>query len=95
MIIYSLTHDSVSGAVNAVAPNPSTNAEFSKALGKAVNRPAFMPAPAIALKLAMGEMSELVLASQKVEAKKILDSGFVFTYPKIQEALDEICKKKG
>jgi len=95
MILYSLTHDNVSGAVNAVAPNPSTNAEFSKALGKAVNRPAFMPAPAIALKLAMGEMSELVLASQKVEAKKILDSGFVFTYPKIQEALDEICKKKG
>jgi hypothetical protein len=94
MILYSLTHDNVSGAVNAVAPNPSTNAEFSKALGKAVNRPAFMPAPAIALKLAMGEMSELVLASQKVEAKKILDSGFVFTYPKIQEALDEICKKK-
>jgi len=94
MILYSLTHDSVSGAVNAVAPNPSTNAEFSKALGKACNRPAFMPAPAIALKLAMGEMSELVLASQKVEAKKILDSGFVFTYPKIQEALDEICKKK-
>jgi uncharacterized protein (TIGR01777 family) len=95
MILYSLTHDNVSGAVNAVAPNPSTNAEFSKALGKAVNRPAFMPAPAIALKLAMGEMSELVLASQKVEAKKILDSGFVFKYPKIQEALDEICKKKG
>jgi len=90
MILYSLTHDNVSGAVNAVAPNPSTNAEFSKALGKAVNRPAFMPAPAIALKLAMGEMSELVLASQKVEAKKILDSGFVFTYPKIQVALDEI-----
>lgn len=94
MIIYSLTHDNVSGAYNAVAPNPSTNAEFSKALGKALKRPAFMPAPAIALKLAMGEMSELVLASQKVESKKILDSGFVFQYPKIQEALDEICQKK-
>jgi uncharacterized protein len=94
MILYSLTHDNVQGAVNAVAPSPSTNAEFSKALGKALKRPAFLPAPAIALKLAMGEMSELVLASQKVEAKKISDSGFVFQYPKIQEALNDICKSK-
>lgn len=94
MILYSLTHDNVTGPTNAVAPNPSTNAEFSKALGKALNRPAFMPAPPIALKLAMGEMSELVLASQKVEAKKISDAGFVFHFPKIQEALDDICKKK-
>jgi len=94
MILYSLTHENVSGAVNAVAPSPSTNAEFSKALGKALHRPAFMPAPAIALKIAMGEMSELVLASQKVEAKKITDAGFVFKFPQIQEALNDICKKK-
>lgn len=93
MIMYSLTHDTVSGATNAVAPNPSTNAEFSRALGKALHRPAFMPAPPFALKLAMGEMSELVLASQKVEAKKIESAGFVFKFPKIQEALDDICKK--
>ena len=91
--MYSLTHDTVSGATNAVAPNPSTNAEFSRALGKALHRPAFMPAPPFALKLAMGEMSELVLASQKVEAKKIESAGFVFKFPKIQEALDDICKK--
>ena len=76
-----------------MAPNPATNAQFSSALGKALNRPAFMPAPAIALKIALGEMSELVLASQKVEAKKITDCSFVFKYPKVQEALDQICKK--
>lgn len=94
MILYSLTHQNVSGVFNAVAPNPSTNAEFSKALGQALHRPAFMPAPALALKIAMGEMSELVLASQKVEAKKIVDAGFTFKFPKIQEALNDICKKK-
>ncbi len=94
MIIYSLTHENVAGTVNAVAPNPATNAEFSKALGRALKRPAFMPAPPFALKLAMGEMSELVLASQKVEAGKISEFGFVFKFPKVQEALDDICKKK-
>lgn len=94
MILYSVTHENVSGVFNAVAPNPSTNAEFSRALGKALHRPAFMPAPPLALKLAMGEMSELVLASQKVEAKKIVDTGFAFKFPSIQEALNDICKKK-
>ncbi|MBM4304454.1 MAG: DUF1731 domain-containing protein, partial [Deltaproteobacteria bacterium] len=89
-----LTNENVTGLINAVAPNPVTNAAFSKTLGTALNRPAFMPAPAIALKLAMGEMSELVLASQKVEAKKIQEAGFTFKFPKIQEALDDICKKK-
>lgn len=94
MILFSLTNENVTGLVNAVAPNPVTNAAFSRTLGTALNRPAFMPAPAIALKLAMGEMSELVLASQKVEAKKIQEAGFAFKFPKIQEALDDICKKK-
>lgn len=93
MILFSLSHENISGPINAVAPNPATNAQFSSALGKALNRPAFMPAPAIALKIALGEMSELVLASQKVEAKKITDCSFVFKYPKVQEALDQICKK--
>ena len=94
IILYALTHDSARGPINAVAPNPATNAEFSQALGHALSRPAFLPAPALALKIAMGEMSELVLASQKVEANKIQEAGFTFKFPKIQEALNDICKKK-
>ncbi len=94
LILYSLIHDNVSGAVNAVAPNPITNALFSTTLGKALHRPSFITTPSLALKIAMGEMAELVLSGQKVEAKKVCDFGFIFKYPKIKEALDEICKKK-
>lgn len=94
MIVFALTHDNVQGVYNAVTPNPSTNAQFSKALGQALSRPAFLPAPGFALKLAMGEMSDLVLASQKVEAKKIQEAGFKFKFANIQEALNDICKKK-
>jgi uncharacterized protein (TIGR01777 family) len=94
MILFSLTHENVNGPVNAVAPNSVTNAEFSRALGATLHRPAFMPVPAIALKLGMGEMSDLVLASQKVAAKKIQQAGFTFKFPEILEALNDICKKK-
>lgn len=82
------------GIVNGVAPTPVTNATFSKALGKALHRPALLPAPAFALKLAMGELSVLVLSSQKVYPEVALKNGFPFQFPEIDLALEDIAKKK-
>lgn len=94
LFIFAMENPSATGVLNAVAPTPVTNEVFSHALGKALHRPSFMKAPALALKLAMGEMAELVLASQRVVPKRTLAKGFSFSYPEIDGALEEICKKK-
>lgn len=94
MIVFAIKNDSIRGVMNTVAPNPVTNSEFTKALGKAVRRPAFMPAPAFALKLAMGELSVLVLHSQRVLPEVAQKAGYVFQFSQIQEALNDLAKKK-
>lgn len=82
-----------SGAYNAVAPNPVTNAEFTRALGAALHRPAVLPAPAFALKLALGEMAEpLLFASQRVIPQRALDEGFVFRHPTVGPALADVVR---
>lgn len=93
LLIFALKNASVKGPMNTVAPHPVTNAAFSKALGKAVHRPAFMPAPAFALQLAMGELSALVLHSQRVIPEVAEKAGYKFIYPEIQPALDQIAQK--
>ncbi len=79
-----------SGPLNGVAPEPATNAEFSRALGHALSRPAFLPAPAFVLRLALGEMSSMLLGGQKVVPKKALDLGYAFKQPKLEPALRSI-----
>lgn len=77
------------GTYNAVAPYPVTNAEFTKTLAEVLHRPLVLPkVPEFALNLMMGEMSEIVLASQRVSAEKILRRGFRFEYPHLREALE-------
>jgi hypothetical protein len=78
------------GAYNASAPNPVTNADFTRALGRALGRPTVLPMPEAALKLLFGEMSELLLASDRMLPKRLLDEGFRFRYPDIGGALAEI-----
>ena len=78
---------SAAGALNATAPNPVTNAEFTKTLGRVLHRPTALPAPAFALKLALGEMSEMLLGGQKVLPKKALASGYIFKHPTLETAL--------
>lgn len=76
------------GVYNAVAPNPVTNQEFTETLAEVLHRPLVLPkVPAFGLKLALGEMSEIVLASQRVSAEKVLAQGFRFEYPTLREAL--------
>ncbi len=80
--------DGLVGPVHVVAPEPVTSSEFARALGAAVGRPAFMPAPAFALRLALGEMAdELLLAGQRVVPRALLEAGFEFAYPGIGAAL--------
>lgn len=85
-IIFALEHP-IAGPVNLTTPNPVTNQEFTAALARAMNRPALFPAPAIALKIALGGFSSEVLGSKKVMPNALSDAGFVWDYPHITNAL--------
>jgi hypothetical protein len=88
LIMHCIEIETLRGAVNATAPNPATNRQFSKALGVALKRPAIFTMPAPVVKLLFGEMGEeLLLQGQSVAPKKLLDSGFEFQYPNLQRAL--------
>jgi hypothetical protein len=90
-IEFAIANPTLSGPVNLTAPNPSTNAEFTAALARALRRPAVFPVPAFALRLALGEMAdEALLASQRVQPEKLLNAGFRFTHPQLDEALDQL-----
>ncbi|GAX62521.1 nucleoside-diphosphate-sugar epimerase [Candidatus Scalindua japonica] len=90
-IHHALTTDSLKGPVNVTAPNPVTNKEFTKTLGKVLNRPAVMPMPAFIARLAFGEMAnDLLLASTKVAPKRLSDSGYKFLYPELESALKHV-----
>ncbi len=76
------------GSINATAPEPVTNAAFTRALGRALHRPALLPAPEFALRLALGAMAdEMLLASQRVVPDALLRAGFRFTHPRLEDAL--------
>jgi uncharacterized protein (TIGR01777 family) len=80
----------VRGPMNAVAPHPVRNTEFTKALARQLHRPAFMPAPYLGLRLLFGEFAQVLFASQRVIPKVALDTGFEFQYPDIATALRDI-----
>jgi uncharacterized protein (TIGR01777 family) len=87
-IRHALTTDALRGPVNAVAPAPVTNAEFTRTLGRALGRPTLVPLPAFAARLALGEMAdELLLASQRVVPARLQASGYRFRYPTLEDAL--------
>lgn len=88
LVRWLLVTPAASGAVNATAPNPVTNAEFARALGRALHRPAFMPAPGFALSLVLGEMADsLLLSGQRAVPAKAEHLGFTFQYPHLDDAL--------
>ena len=94
VIHHVLTDSSLSGPVNAVSPQPVTNKVFTKTLGKIIKRPTFIPMPAFSARLVFGEMAdELLLASTRVEPAKLVNSGFKFKYPGIDEALRSVIAK--
>lgn len=85
----------VNGPVNFVAPNPVTNAEFTKTLGSVLSRPTFLPVPAFAVRLAFGEMADsLLLASQKVEPAVLKARGFAFNWPRLELTLKHLLHRE-
>lgn len=82
-----LADPALAGVYNATAPSPVRNADFSRELAATLHRPALLPVPALALKLTLGEMSELLLGGQKVLPARLLEAGFVFREPTLAECL--------
>ena len=87
-IFHALTTDSVSGPMNVGSPNPVTNAEYTRTLGRLLNRPTVFPLPAPAARLILGQVAdELLLASARVEPAKLKETGYTFHYPELESAL--------
>lgn len=86
-LLHSLDQDSVSGPVNVTAPEPVTNAELSKALGRVLNRPAVAPVPALAIKALYGEMSIIVTTGVRAVPAALQESGYAFRRPDLEDAL--------
>jgi uncharacterized protein len=96
VFLHALTRDDVRGAVNAVGPEPVRNVDFTRALARVVHRPAVIPVPAFALRLAFGEMAdEAILASARVTPAVLQATGFQFKHPSLKPALEHLLAKPG
>jgi len=89
-IRFLIEHPDASGPFNLSAPNPVTNAQFSRILGKVMGRPAFMRVPAFAMRLLFGEMATVLLDGQRAVPQRLLDLGFTFRFPEIENALRDL-----
>ncbi len=89
-ILYALEQNYIEGAINLTAPNPVRNSQFSAALGRALGRPALMPVPPLALKLALGEGASVLLASQRILPTRTLEMGYRFKFTEIDSALRDL-----
>jgi uncharacterized protein (TIGR01777 family) len=94
-ILHAIEHAELAGAVNAAAPSPVTNAELTRTLGRVLGRPAVLPVPAFALRLALGEMADSVLASTRLRPERLLATGFRFRFPDLEGALRHVLGKPG
>lgn len=91
LLLWALDNDSVTGVVNATAPNPVTNREFSKALGRALGRPAVVPVPGLVLDLKFGrEFGHVLRGGQRVIPRRALDLGYEFRHPDLDQALRDL-----
>jgi len=88
--IYLLAIDGAEGVLNGTAPNPVTNAAFTKALGEAIHRPSFLPVPTFALRAMLGEGADALLNGQRVIPKRTQELGYAFAYPAIEPALAQV-----
>jgi len=90
-ILHTLEHPDLHGPINIVAPHPVRNHEFTAALAAVLHRPAVLPVPAFALRMFLGEMAdEALLASVRVEPKKLVESSFEFLHPDLRQVLREL-----
>lgn len=94
MYIHAIETESVEGVYNAVSPNPVTNAEFTRTLGKELSRPTLIPIPNLVLKMIFGDLGQVLVASQNVLAEKITNTGFRFKFPDLPSALNDIADNR-
>lgn len=93
IFLFLLEHTSLSGPVNFTAPEPVTNREFTKALGRALGKSTYLPAvPGFVIRVMKGEFGTVLLKGQRVVPRKLLDAGFRFQYPTVEEALTDLLK---
>ena len=90
MFEWAIANDNVSGIYNGTAPKPATNLQFSKALGRVLRRPAILPAPSFALRIALGEAAGLLIEGQHVTPEHALADGFAFRFPEVEPALRDL-----
>lgn len=95
LIRFCLERPEIRGPVNATAPHPVTNDRFGQSLGSALRRPHWIPAPAFALRLVLGEMADLLLTGQNVVPRKAMEHGFAFRYSQAEDALKAIYGRAG
>lgn len=94
LLLWALDTDQASGTYNAAAPNPVTNREFSKALGRVLGRPAVVPVPKLALRVRFGdELGEVAAGGQRTVPRRALDAGFEFRHPKLEPALGDLLRR--
>jgi uncharacterized protein (TIGR01777 family) len=91
-IAFIIEHQQIRGPVNFCAPHPVRNLDFAKTLGKILNRPAFMPAPAFMIRLVLGEFGNVLLYSQRTTPDKLTQYGFQFKYPDIERAVAAVVR---
>jgi uncharacterized protein (TIGR01777 family) len=92
-LLFAIEDARATGAVNLTSPNPVTNAEFSRALGRALGRPAVLPLPALALRALYGEMAEVVTTGQRALPRRLEELGFEFRHPVLEAALRDVLSK--
>lgn len=90
MFEWAITDDKVSGIYNGTAPEPATNLNFSRTLGRVLRRPAILPAPAFAMRIALGEAAGLLIEGQHVTPERALAEGFEFRFPEVEPALRDL-----
>jgi NAD dependent epimerase/dehydratase family enzyme len=92
-ISWCLRSDSVTGIINLTAPQPVTNAAFSRALGRALGRPAVVPVPALGLRMLYGEMAQTVITGQRVVPAVLERLGYEFRHPDVEQALRDALRR--
>lgn len=90
LVLHCIDNEDISGPVNGTAPNPATMKSFCKALGGAIGRPSWLPAPGFALRLLLGEAASVLISSQRVLPRRAEESGFSFQHPEVIEALKDV-----
>jgi hypothetical protein len=93
LINHAIETDDLRGPINAVAPTPVRNRAFASALGRALGRPSFLPAPKFGVRIVVGEFSKFLFASQRVVPKRALESAYTFQFTSLDEALESVLRR--